>query len=137
MHFNEEPIVILTVEVEGEPDEEVTSEASVAVIPLWAMTAGSGIVSDPTVIKAEGNLIREDYIEDLGSNFKVSACLKELELEAAVHDFGLPEEFEYKLPREGEMAYTSLPEYITVYLHMLRAGFRILPLSFQLAFLKE
>ena len=64
-------------------------------------------------------------------------CLNGFELEATMHDFSLLREFEYKLPREGEMAYMPPPRYIIVYFHILRAGFRISPLSFQLAFIKE
>ena len=62
-------MVVPTIEVEAEPNEEVAGEAPVATIPLRTLTVGSCIISDLTVVGVEGNLIGEGYIEDLRSNF--------------------------------------------------------------------
>ena len=123
--------------MEDELKVEVMGEAVVDAVPLRVMMAGSGPVSDPAMAEVEGNIVEEEYTKNMGSDFQVPVCLKKIDLKVMINKFNLPAEFEYKLPRERDMTYTPLLGYITVYLHMLKVGFRILPLSFQLVFLKE
>ena len=99
--------------------------------------AGSGATSGPRIVEAEGAAVGKEYLEDLGKDFRVPFSSQGVNLAALVREFNLPDQFEYLLPRESDSACTPPPGYITVYTHMLKAGFRLPPLSFQAAFIKE
>ena len=123
-------LVVPALEEAGSPGGANVQEDILDAIPLHAMMVRSRMASRPDVVEAERNVVGNEYTEDLGSDFRVPVSSKKVNLEALVKEFGLPDKFEYLLPRDGDSTCTPSPRNIMVYVHMLRAGFRISPFSF-------
>ena len=130
-------LVVPVLDEVGEPSAANVQEDVMDAVPLHVMMEGSRPTSGPDIIEVEGNVMGSKYTEDLGSDFCVPVSSKKVNLEALAREFGLPDEFEYLLPRDGDSTYIPPPGYITLYAHMLKADFRILPLSFQTKFVRE
>ena len=85
----------------NEPGAAHVQEKILDAVPLRAMRAGSGTISGPEIVEAEGNSTRDKYVEDLGCDFCVPVSPGNVNLGVLAREFNLPNEFEYKLPREG------------------------------------
>ena len=92
-------------------------EAVHGVVPLHITMAGSGATSGPHVVEAEGNAVGKEYIENLGSDFRVPFSLQYVNLGMLVREFNLPNQFEYLSPREGDSACTPSWLYYRVHPH--------------------
>ena len=69
VHLEEGLVVVFVIVMEEEPEVNVVGEVVVDVIPVRAIVAGSGPVSNLTVSEREEALVGEGYIKNLGSNF--------------------------------------------------------------------